>query len=89
MLPSSQPMVTLLIGQTDRSSDAGSVKANGRVNKTCLGRVFNYKLGCFGDVHVLNYVDACPHLKLKTRPRFSPVSLSLSMTYVTITVSGK
>ncbi len=51
--------------------------------------VFNYKLGCFGYVHVLNYVDAHPHLKLKTRPRFSPVSLILSMTDVTITVSGK
>ncbi len=37
---------------------AGSVKANGREPKTCLGQVFNYKLGCFGDVNVLIYVDA-------------------------------
>ncbi len=29
----------------------GSAKTNGREPKTCLGRVFNYKLGCFEDVH--------------------------------------
>jgi len=40
----------------------GSVKANGREPKICLGWVFNYKLGCFDDVHVLIYVDARPHL---------------------------
>ncbi len=37
---------------------SGSAKANGREPKTCLGRVFNYKLGCFGDVletHVCGY----------------------------------
>ncbi len=26
-------------------------KANWREPKTCLGRVFNYKLDCFEDVH--------------------------------------
>jgi hypothetical protein len=52
----------------------GSVKADAREPKTCLGQVFNSKFGRFDDVHVLNYVDACPHLFLKTRPRFSPVS---------------
>ncbi len=57
----------------------GSTKANGRAPKTGLGRVFNLKLGCFDDAHILIYVDACPHLYLKTRPRFSPVSLSLSI----------
>ncbi len=50
----------------------GSVKANGREPKTCLGRVFNYKLGCFDDVYLFNYVDIRPHLSLKTQPRFSP-----------------
>ncbi len=40
----------------------GSAKANGREPETCLGRVFNYKLGCFNDVHVFIYVDARPHL---------------------------
>jgi len=44
-----------------------------------LKLVFNFKLGCFDGVLVLIYADACPHLKLKTRPRFSPVSLILSM----------
>jgi hypothetical protein len=57
----------------------GSTKANGREAKTCLGRVFNYKLSCFNDVNVFVYVDACPHLQLKTWPRFSPISLSLPM----------
>ncbi len=52
----------------------GSAKANRREPKTCLGRVFNYKLDCFNDVHVLIYVDAHPHFYLKTQPRFSPVS---------------
>ncbi len=30
----------------------GSAKAHGREPKTCLSRVFNYKLGCFDDVYV-------------------------------------
>jgi hypothetical protein len=42
--------------------ELGSVKANGRKPKTGLGRVFNFKLGCFDGVHVLIYADACPHL---------------------------
>jgi hypothetical protein len=62
----------------------GSAKANRREPKTSLGRVFNYKFGCFGDVHGLIYVDTRPHLTLKTRPRFRPVSLSLSMDQVVI-----
>ncbi len=40
----------------------GSAKANGREPKTCSGRFFNYKLGCFYDIPVLIYVDARPHL---------------------------
>jgi hypothetical protein len=39
---------------------AGSAKASGREPKTGLGRVFNYKLGCFDDVHV--YTDVHPYL---------------------------
>jgi hypothetical protein len=58
---------------------SGCAKGNGSEHKTGLGRVFDFKLGCFDDVQVLIYVDACPHLWLKTRPRFSPVILSLSM----------
>jgi hypothetical protein len=40
----------------------GSPKANGRESKTFLGLVFNYKLGCYNDVHVFVYVDTHPHL---------------------------
>jgi len=42
--------------------------------KTGLGRVFNYKLGCYDDVHVIMYTDAHPYLYLKNQPRFRPVS---------------
>ncbi len=56
------------------SAVAGSAKANGREPKTGLGRVFNYKLGCYDDVRVLMYAYAHPYLKLKTRPRFCPLS---------------
>ncbi len=40
----------------------GSTKANGREPKTGLGLVFNFIIGCFDDVLVLIYEDACPHL---------------------------
>ncbi len=53
---------------------AGSAKANGREHKASLGRVFNYKLGCYDDVHVIMYTDAHPYLQLKTQSRFHPVS---------------
>ena len=46
----------------DSLSQVGCAKANGREPKTCLCQVFNYKLGCFNDVHVFLYLDACPHL---------------------------
>jgi hypothetical protein len=52
----------------------GSLKDNGREPKTCLGQVFNYKLSCLDDVHVLIYMEARPHLQLKMWPRFIPVS---------------
>jgi hypothetical protein len=39
----------------------GCTKANGREPKTGLGRVFNFKLGCFDDVRVFIYADADPH----------------------------
>ncbi len=39
-----------------------SEKANGRQPKTCLGRIFNYKLDCFRDVHELICVYTRPHL---------------------------
>ncbi len=42
--------------------NSGSAKANGREPKTSLGWVFNYKLGCYDDVHVLTCADAHPDL---------------------------
>ncbi len=53
---------------------SGSAKASGREPKTGLGRVFNYKLGCYDDVHVIMYTDVHQYLQLKSRPRFRPVS---------------
>jgi hypothetical protein len=47
----------------------GSAKANGREPKTGLGRVFNFKFGCFDDEYLLIYKDARPHPELKTWPR--------------------
>jgi hypothetical protein len=40
----------------------GSTKANGREPKASVGLVFNFKLGCFDDVHVLISANARPHL---------------------------
>jgi hypothetical protein len=40
----------------------GAQKLTGDNLKTCLGQVFNYKLGCFEDVHLPFFVDACPIL---------------------------
>jgi hypothetical protein len=57
----------------------GSAKANRREPKTGLGWVFYYKFGYFDGVHVFIYVDAWQHLQLKTWPKLSPVSWSLSM----------
>ncbi len=57
----------------------GSMKANGREPKSCLGRVFNFKLGCFVKCTTAWPEQARPSLKLKTWPRFHPHSSSLSM----------
>ncbi len=53
---------------------AGALDNYGREPKSCLGRVFSFKLGSFTDK--TKNVAACkwPLLKLKTRPRFCPVS---------------
>jgi len=41
---------------------AGRAEANGREPKTGLDQVFNFKLDCPDDVHVLIYADARPRL---------------------------
>jgi len=46
---------------------------------TCLGLVFNYKLGNLGAKHVLNCEDTWPHLELKTQSMLCPARQSLSM----------
>jgi hypothetical protein len=56
------------------------MKANGREPKSCLGRVFNFKLGL---------IHARLSLELKTRPRFRPVSLSLSMASVMFPINDE
>ncbi len=40
---------------------AGSAKDNGREPKIGLGQGFDYKLGCYDDVHVIMYTDANPY----------------------------
>ncbi len=57
----------------------GSAITNGREPRSCLGRVFNFKLGC--SVSEKCNCTACtrPLLELKIQPRFCPVSWSLSM----------
>ncbi len=46
----------------DINDKAGSAKANGREPKTGLGRVFNFKSGCFDDRYLLIYMNARPQL---------------------------
>jgi LIM domain len=57
----------------------GSAITNGREPRSCLGRVFNCKLGSFTDNTKNVAICKWPLLKLKTQPRFCPVSWSLSM----------
>jgi len=54
------------------STSWGSMKANGREPKSCLGQVFNFKLSC--SIAAKNHTQ--PFLELKTWPRFSPVNWS-------------
>ncbi len=58
---------------------AGSAMTNGREPKSCLGQVFNSKLGHIATLGSKCMVCMQPLLKLETRPRARPVSLSLSM----------
>jgi len=53
----------------------GSAISNGREPRSCLGLVFNSKLGCFATLGS-KYMMVCkqPLLKLKTQPKARPVS---------------
>ncbi len=53
------------LAATSRCLFPGSTKANGREPKTCLGRVFNFKLGCFNDVHVFYLCGRTPTSKVE------------------------
>ncbi len=55
------------------SIGSGRAKANGREPKSCLGRGSNSKLGRFAIFKNKCMTCAQPLLKLKTRPKFSPV----------------
>jgi hypothetical protein len=57
----------------------GSAITNGREPRSCLGRVFNSKLGCIATPGSKCMECMQPLLKLKTRPKAHPASLSLSM----------
>ncbi len=61
------------------SVSPGSAITNGREPRSCLGRVFNSQLGCIPTPGSKCMVCMQPLLKLKTRPKACPVSLSLSM----------
>ncbi len=58
---------------------SGSAIYNGREPRSCLGRVFNIKLGSFDSKQLICMSQTQPLLELKTRPRFCPASWSLSM----------
>jgi hypothetical protein len=60
-----------------KSNIAGLVrdtKAYGREPKSCLGRVFDFKLSSFVVLLEVLVVHKHPNLMLKTRPRFCPAS---------------
>jgi len=57
----------------------GSAVANGREPTSCLGRVFNFKLGSFVSKRCNCMACTRPLLGLKTQTRFRRISWSLSM----------
>jgi hypothetical protein len=64
--------VTIFLGTA--SVNPGSTVTNGREPRSCLGRVFNFKLGCIATPGSKCMVCIQPLLKLKTRPKARPVS---------------
>ncbi len=53
---------------------SGGAIINGRKPRSCLGQVFNSKLGCIATPGSNCMVCMQPLLKLKTRPKARPVS---------------
>jgi hypothetical protein len=64
----------LLNSKTRKRTYPGSAITNGREPRSCLGRVFNSKLGCIVTLGSKCMVYMQPLLKLKTRPKACPVS---------------
>jgi hypothetical protein len=62
----------------ERLGKTGSVKVNGKQAKSCFGRVFLFKLGCFCHEGNCVALTKCPHQELKSWRSFGLVSLSLS-----------
>jgi hypothetical protein len=52
-----------------RGMDRGARKLTGQ-KLSCLGRVFNFKLGCFVMYAIAWHMQGWPSLELKTQPRF-------------------
>ncbi len=60
-------LLKLTLRLSHKWETAGTSKANRREPKTCLGRVFNNKSGCFKDVHK-THVCGCTPTSIETRP---------------------
>ncbi len=71
-----QFIAIIVINLVSPRGEAGSARTNGREPRSCLGRVFNSKLG-----HIATLGSKCmqPLLKLKTQPMARPVRKSLSV----------
>jgi hypothetical protein len=63
----------ILKGSTSKA-DSGNAITNGREPRSCLGRVFNSKLGYIATLGSKCMLFMQPLLKLKTRPKDCPVS---------------
>ncbi len=59
-----------------------STKATGREPKSCLGQIFNFKIGSIVISVNTWHGQASPHLDLKTRPRLSPISFCTPWLYL-------
>jgi hypothetical protein len=68
------PLQSLISHPLYSCGGPGSAITSGREPRSCLGRVFNLKLGCFVSEKCNCRACTRPLLELKTRPRFHPVS---------------
>ncbi len=61
-------------------------KLMGENPKSCLGRVFNFKLGRLQNVYNSYPIQTRPRLDLKTQPKFRSVSLSMHFLIIFINI---